>query len=357
MHRTGLGQRVDGSLLETAVTLLNYHAEGFLLTGAVPKALGSSHPSLAPYRTFKCGDGQWVFIAGANDRFWQRLAPALGLPEMADRPALRHQHRPRPEPPRAGARRCPTPSRASTARRCWRRSTRRACRPRPVNNVAQVMEDPQTAARQMIERVVHPRLGEIPVVGTPIKFSRMRAGARTAAPLHGQHTDEVLAGCGYSDRGDRLAPREEGGAMTAKDESPKTTWRPRKTVDQMVDEAKTRIPNLSLAELQAELARGGTQLLDIRDVRERRQLGHIPGAIHVPRGMLEFWLDPTSKYYRGQVDPEKRIVLYCAAGGRSALAADVLRQMGFPDVAHLEAGFNGWAEAGLAVVRPEGATS
>src|SRR5512145_245290 len=88
LHRvhTGLGQRVDGSLLETAVTLLNYHAEGCLLSGYQPKPLGSSHPSLSPYRTFKCRDGQWVFIAGANDRFWQRLAPALGLADLATDP-------------------------------------------------------------------------------------------------------------------------------------------------------------------------------------------------------------------------------------------------------------------------------
>src|SRR2546421_7519004 len=82
--KTGLGQRVDGSLLETAVTLLNYHAEGFLLTGNVPKALGSSHPSLAPYRNFRCRDGQWVFIAGANDRFWQRLVAALDIASLRD---------------------------------------------------------------------------------------------------------------------------------------------------------------------------------------------------------------------------------------------------------------------------------
>src|SRR2546426_12324158 len=83
-QRTGLGQRVDGSLLETAVSLLNYHAEGYLLTGEVPKALGSSHPSLAPYRNFRCRDGQWVFIAGANDRFWQRLVVALDLGALRD---------------------------------------------------------------------------------------------------------------------------------------------------------------------------------------------------------------------------------------------------------------------------------
>ena len=124
---------------------------------------------------------------------------------------------------------------------------------------------------------------------------------------------------------------------------------PRKTVRQMVEEAKARIENLSTDQLQQELARGGIQLLDIRDIRERQRLGWIPGALSVPRGMLEFWLDPTSEYYQGKVDPEKRIVLYCAAGGRSALAADVLREMGFPDVAHLEVGFNGWAATGLPV--------
>lgn len=133
------------------------------------------------------------------------------------------------------------------------------------------------------------------------------------------------------------------------------TWTPRKTVRQLVEEAKTRIENLTLAGLQAELARGDVQLLDIRDVRERAKLGWIPGSMHVPRGMLEFWLDPTSVYCQGKVDPTRRIVLYCAGGGRSALAADILREMGFPNVAHLEPGFNGWAAAGLPVERKPGA--
>jgi len=117
----------------------------------------------------------------------------------------------------------------------------------------------------------------------------------------------------------------------------------------MVEEAKQRVQNLSNEELRAEMARGDVQVVDIRDVRERQKLGYIPGSIHVPRGMLEFWLDPTSQYYTGKVDPEKRIVLHCAGGHRSALAADVLREMGFPNVAHLEPGFNGWAAAGLPV--------
>ena len=86
---------------------------------------------------------------------------------------------------------------------------------------------------------------------------------------------------------------------------------PRKTIDQMVAEAKARIQNLSLEQLQKEIESDDSlQLIDIRDIRERQKLGWIPKAMHVPRGMLEFWLDPTSKYYSGKVDPEKRIVLY-----------------------------------------------
>jgi formyl-CoA transferase/CoA:oxalate CoA-transferase len=196
-ERTGLGQRVDGSLLETAVTLLNYHAEGYLLTGTQPRPLGSSHPSLSPYRTFKCRDGQWIFIAGANDRFWQRLAPALGLPHLVDDPKFavniqRVKNRRELEAALEAAI-------AAVDREPLLKILEEAGVPAtPVNTVDQVMNDPQTAARAMIERVVHPRLGEIPVVGTPVKFSRMRAGVRRPAPLKGQHTDEILAEHGYT---------------------------------------------------------------------------------------------------------------------------------------------------------------
>jgi crotonobetainyl-CoA:carnitine CoA-transferase CaiB-like acyl-CoA transferase len=196
-ERTGLGQRVDGSLLSTAVSLLNYHAEGYLLTGAIPKALGSSHPSLSPYRNFRCRDGQWVFIAGANDRFWQRLAPALGLPQMATDPRFatniqRVKHR----------RELETALEEAIAQHdrepLLKRLEEAGVPATPVNTVDQVMNDPQTAARGLIERVTHPRLGEIPVVGTPLSFSGMKAGVRSPAPLQGEHTDQVLAEHGYS---------------------------------------------------------------------------------------------------------------------------------------------------------------
>jgi len=196
-ERTGQGQRVDGSLLETAVSLLAYHAEGYLLTGAIPKALGSGHPSLSPYRTFKCRDGQWVFIAAANDRFWSRLAPALGLAELAADPRFtknvdRVKHRVELE---AILER----TIATLEREPLLKALDEAGVPAtPVNTVDQVMNDPQTAARGMVDLVRHPVLGEIPVVGTPVKFSAMQAGVRKAAPLRGQHTDEVLADLGYT---------------------------------------------------------------------------------------------------------------------------------------------------------------
>lgn len=109
----------------------------------------------------------------------------------------------------------------------------------------------------------------------------------------------------------------------------------------LVDQAKTMIDNLSPAELADELATG-TTVIDIRDFRELYAKGKIPGALHMPRGMLEFWIDPASEYYREIFEPTKRYVLYCAGGGRSALAAKVMKDMGYLDVGHLEPGFGGW---------------
>ena len=196
-QRTGLGQRVDGSLLETAVSLLAFHAEGYLLTGAIPKALGSGHPSLSPYRNFKCRDGQWIFIAAANDRFWGKLARAIGLGEMAENPRFakngeRVKNRVELEDILEKAI-------AERDREPLLKILEEADVPAtPVNTVDQVMNDPQTAERGIVQRVRHTKLGEIPVVGTPLRFSRMNPGVRRAAPLRGEHTDEILAEHGYT---------------------------------------------------------------------------------------------------------------------------------------------------------------
>jgi len=194
---TGLGQRVDGSLLETAVSLLAFHAEGYLLTGALPRALGSGHPSLSPYRNFKCRDGQWIFIAAANDRFWGKLARAIGLEAMAVDPRFaKNQERVknRTELEDILERTIAQYDREPLLKRLEEADVPAT----PVNTVDQVMNDPQTAERGIVQRVRHTKLGEIPVVGTPLRFSRMSPGVRRAAPLRGQHTDEILAEVGYS---------------------------------------------------------------------------------------------------------------------------------------------------------------
>jgi rhodanese-related sulfurtransferase len=123
----------------------------------------------------------------------------------------------------------------------------------------------------------------------------------------------------------------------------------RTTINDLVAAAREHIDNLSLEEAQAEIAKDGTLLVDIRDPRERERDGTIPGAKHVTRGMLEFWADPESPYYKPFFQFDARIVLYCAGGLRSALAADTLMTLGFTDVAHIEGGFGAWKEAGLPV--------
>ncbi len=123
----------------------------------------------------------------------------------------------------------------------------------------------------------------------------------------------------------------------------------RRTVNDMVREAKARIEELSVEQLQAEIAAGTCTVIDIRDFRERLEKGAIPGAISAPRGMLEFWFDPESPYYREAYQFDHRYVLHCAGGQRSALAAATLLDIGYTDVAHLEPGFSGWAAAGGAV--------
>ena len=122
-----------------------------------------------------------------------------------------------------------------------------------------------------------------------------------------------------------------------------------RTASDMVTEAKQRIENLTVDQVADELADRDIVLVDIRESEEIAQHGRIPGAIHLPRGMLEFYADPTSAYHREQLSPEKRVILHCAAGGRSALAVRTLQEMGYTNVAHLDGGITAWKEAGRPV--------
>lgn len=114
----------------------------------------------------------------------------------------------------------------------------------------------------------------------------------------------------------------------------------------LVAEAKSRIENLDVDAVEREVQAGEAVLVDVRDAPELQEHGRIPGAVHVPRGMLEFRADSTSPYHAEQLDPSKRVILHCASGGRSALAAQTLQEMGYERVAHLDGGFNAWKEAG-----------
>ena len=122
-----------------------------------------------------------------------------------------------------------------------------------------------------------------------------------------------------------------------------------KSAAELVADAKGRTENLTPEEVAAELAEGKAVLVDIRDAEERAQNGLIGGSIHASRGMLEFYADPSSPYHREGLEPDQRTILHCASGGRSALAADTLRQLGYRNVAHLEGGINGWKAAGKTV--------
>jgi rhodanese-related sulfurtransferase len=119
-----------------------------------------------------------------------------------------------------------------------------------------------------------------------------------------------------------------------------------KGVKELCAEAEAEIENIS-AEAALKLATDpSVQLVDIRDVRELERDGQVPGALHAPRDMLEFWVDPESPYYREAFGQNKKYVLFCAGGLRSALATKRLQDMGFGPVAHVVGGYGAWKKAG-----------
>lgn len=118
----------------------------------------------------------------------------------------------------------------------------------------------------------------------------------------------------------------------------------------LVDEAMAQVTTHSVDQVRQRLDDPALQLVDIRDARELEREGTLPGAINAPRGMLEFWVDPDSPYYKPVLgDEDKQYVLFCGAGWRSALAAKALQDMGMTNVAHIDGGFTEWAKQGAPV--------
>ena len=121
----------------------------------------------------------------------------------------------------------------------------------------------------------------------------------------------------------------------------------------LVDAAEREIENLSVEEALALHGREDVTFIDIRDIRELEREGRMPGAFHCPRGMLEFWIDPDSKYYKAVFGADRTFVFFCAAGSRSALATQMAQRMGLKPVAHIAGGFGAWKAAGGPVETPE----
>ncbi|MBS1731317.1 MAG: rhodanese-like domain-containing protein [Bacteroidetes bacterium] len=124
-----------------------------------------------------------------------------------------------------------------------------------------------------------------------------------------------------------------------------------KSVTEMVQTAKKDIENLSPQQAQAEIDKGNITLIDIREPDEVKQNGKITGSVNLPRGMLAFYTDSSLPSYKKEFNKEKRIILYCASSGRSALAVKTLKEMGYTHIAHINGGFKAWKEAGLPVMQ------
>ena len=127
-----------------------------------------------------------------------------------------------------------------------------------------------------------------------------------------------------------------------------------KSSKELVNDALKEIKTISHSEASKLHKDGSCNLIDIRDVRELEKEGRVEGSLHIPRGMLEFWLDPQSQYYSEEkFSKRKKLVLFCAAGMRSALATKTLKDMGYENIAHVEGGFGSLSTQGFEIINKE----
>ena len=193
--KTGRGQMVDTSLMEAAIQQTLWQSAMYFATGVNPKPLGSAHILSAPYQAFPTADG-WINIGGANQPNWERIAKAIGRPELIEDPRFRTNG------DRMRNLDALTPLIGEALERRpsadWVREFEAAGIPvGPVNSIGDMLADPQVAARDMVLEVDHPRAGRMKTLGTPMKFSATPTAVTRPAPTLGQHTDEILASLGY----------------------------------------------------------------------------------------------------------------------------------------------------------------
>ena len=204
---TGQGQRAEVSLTNGLVSLLSYIATNYFATGAAPPRSGNDHPIAAPYGLFPTRDGQ-IALAPADDAFFRRLADALGEPGLKTDPLYATQSARVANRTRINA--IVGGKLAGGTTEHWVRVLNAAGVPcGPVNSVAQVFQDPQILAQDMVMDVEHPGHGVVRLLGFPIKLSETPCRVRRPAPALGEHSDEILAELGYA-AADRAGWRRDG---------------------------------------------------------------------------------------------------------------------------------------------------
>src|SRR6202521_4131264 len=201
---SGEGQMVDTSLFEAGITHTYWHSAICFATGQSPGPMGSAHPLNAPYQAFPASDG-WITVGAANQENWLRLLEALGAPQLRDDPRFVNNAERMRNLSALTAALTPLFQRRTVAE--WLRRLEESGVPAgPILDIAQMPADPQALAREMIVETTHPPAGKVKAIGLPIKFSDTPGGVRRAAPLLGQHTQEVLREHGFSDAEiDRMA--------------------------------------------------------------------------------------------------------------------------------------------------------
>ncbi|MDR7076571.1 formyl-CoA transferase/CoA:oxalate CoA-transferase [Neobacillus niacini] len=195
-EKTGKGQYVESSLLDTIVSLTSYLGQGVLATGKVSGRLGSAHPNLVPYQAFEAKDG-YVIIAVPNDGLWRKMCDALDLHDLKDHPKFAvNVNRVANREELVGILTEYTKSKDSSE--IIERLKRAGVPSGPINNIAQLLAHPQVEYREMIQEVEHPTIGMLKMLGIPLKLSATPGSVRKAPPLLGEDTNEVLANLGYS---------------------------------------------------------------------------------------------------------------------------------------------------------------
>ena len=194
--KTGEGQRVDTSLFEAAITHTYWQSAICFATGIAPGPMGSAHPLNAPYQSFKSKDG-WINIGAANQANWERMLTAIGAPELNEDERFSSNHA-RMNNLEALVEILNDHLAEKTTDE-WMALLKAVGVPAgPVLDVAQMHEDPQVLAREMVTQVEHPTAGVVKTIGLPVKFSKTPGKVINAAPLYGQHTCEVLEEIGLN---------------------------------------------------------------------------------------------------------------------------------------------------------------